>query len=66
MVQVILISEACICILNIYKNDAISDIERDYQYTLSQSQEITVKECDEYPWIKRIAGSLLRFIAPLM
>ena len=50
----------------IYKNDAISEIERDYQYTLSKSQEITVKECDEYPWIKRIAGSLLRFIAPLM
>lgn len=54
------------CCMYIYKNDAISDIERDYQYTLSQSQEITVKECDEYPWIKRIAGSLLRFIAPLM
>ena len=38
----------------------------DYQETLKQSQEITVKDCDEYSGVKKIAGSLLRFIAPLM
>ena len=54
------------CCMYMYKNGAVYDIERDYQYTLSQSQEITIKDCDDYPWIKRIAGSLLRFIAPLM
>lgn len=54
------------CCMYMYKNEAVYDMENDYQNTLKQSQEITIKECDEYPWIKKFAGSLLRFIAPLM
>ena len=54
------------CCMYMYKNETVFDIEKDYQETLKQSQEITVKDCDEYSGVKKIAGSLLRFIAPLM
>lgn len=50
----------------IYKNPVIGDIEKDFQYTLEQCQEITRQNCREYNLFKRLLGRVLRLVAPLM
>lgn len=54
------------CAAYMYKNDAIADIEKDYETTLKKCQEITLDNVGDYPWIKTTMGRVLRLIAPLM
>lgn len=54
------------CSTYMYKNDAVSDIENDYQYTLKKCEEVTLDNLGDYPWIKTMLGKVLRLIAPLM
>lgn len=49
-----------------YNNDEIANIEKDYQETLKKCQKITIEDCKRYPLVKKIAGRILRLIAPLM
>lgn len=54
------------CAAYIYKNEAVRDVEQDFQETLLKCQEITIAGCRKYPFIKRFAGRALRLFAPLM
>ena len=54
------------CGTYIYNNGCIKDIEDDFQATLEKCQEITIADCDNYPWIKKTLGRIFRLIAPLM
>lgn len=54
------------CGAYLYKNQAISAIERDYQETWKQCREITLADCRNYGIGKKMAGRALRLIAPLM
>ena len=54
------------CGLFMYGNDEIANIEKDYQETLKKCQKITIEDCKRYPIVKKIAGRILRLIAPLM
>ncbi len=54
------------CGAYLYKNQAVHEVERDYQETLKQCREITLKDCRNYGIGKKLAGRALRLIAPLM
>lgn len=54
------------CAAYIYKNDVIGDIEADFQSTLQKCQNITHEMVVKYPAHQKIAGEILRIIAPLM
>ena len=54
------------CAVYMYRNTEIQTIERDFQETLKQCQEITLDNCRRYPVFKKLAGRILRLIAPLM
>ena len=54
------------CAAYFYRNPAVADVERDFAETLKQCEEITLEDCRTYPGIRKLAGSLLRLIAPLM
>ena len=47
-------------------NSVVRQVEDDVQKTLEKCVEITVEDCKKYNVFKRIAGHLLRIIAPLM
>ena len=54
------------CAAYIYRNEVIKEVERDFMETLAKSQVITLEECRNYPWYKKLAGRVLRLFAPLM
>lgn len=54
------------CAVYLYKNAAVSDVERDFQETLEKCQIIGLDDCRKYPFVKRFAGKALRLFAPLM
>ncbi|MDO4393475.1 MAG: cardiolipin synthase [Bacillota bacterium] len=54
------------CAAYIWRNPVIYDIEADFQDTLAQCQEITIKDCKSYNKLKLLVGRILRLIAPLM
>lgn len=54
------------CATYIWKNPVISDIEMDFYNTLNMCQRITLDDCKKYSMKGKIAGSILRLIAPLM
>ncbi len=54
------------CALYMYKNIAIKEIEADFQDTLKKCIPITISDCKNYNIVKKIAGRILRLIAPLM
>ncbi len=47
-------------------SQAVWNAERDFEQTLRACREITLEDCRTYPGVKKLAGSLLRLIAPLM
>lgn len=49
-----------------YRHNEIKNIEKDFQNTLNRCQLITLEDCRRYSIIKRIAGAVLRLVAPLM
>lgn len=54
------------CAVYLYQCRAVGDVERDFQKTLEQCQEIREEDCKKYPVWKRLAGAGLRLAAPLM
>ncbi len=54
------------CGVLIHKNEAVEEIEKDYQETLKKCCRITEEDIRRYPFVKSFAGKLMRFIAPLM
>lgn len=54
------------CAVYIYKNPVVADVEEDFKKTLAQCHKITRQECLQYNVLKKIAGRILRIIAPLM
>lgn len=54
------------CAAYLYRSHAVCDVERDFQSTLKQCREITLKDCRQYPLMKTLAGKVLRLFAPLM
>lgn len=54
------------CAAYIYRNEAIMDIEKDFQSTKECCQEITAKVVDGYSLAHRMTGHILRIISPLM
>lgn len=54
------------CAVYLYRNEVVDDIERDFQNTLSESSQVTLEDCRNYPWYEKVAGRALRIFAPLM
>lgn len=54
------------CAAYMYRNQAVHQVEADFQDTLKKCQEITLEDCRRYPFWKRLAGVVLRLFAPLM
>lgn len=54
------------CACYFYKNPVVMQVEEDVRKTLEKCVEITVDDCNKYNIFKRIAGHVLRIIAPLM
>lgn len=54
------------CAAMLYRVDAITDIEQDFQKTLLSCKKITVEDCKKEKIVTKICGKLLRLIAPLM
>ncbi|MDE6710014.1 MAG: cardiolipin synthase, partial [Oscillospiraceae bacterium] len=54
------------CACYFYKNPVVEQVEEDVQKTLEKCALITVEDCKKYNVFKRMAGHLLRIIAPLM
>lgn len=54
------------CAVYIYKNEAVMDVETDYQKTLEKCHPVTKEDCRMYPLSNKVAGKALRLIAPLM
>lgn len=50
----------------IYNNPVVWDIERDFQETLKKCKKITIQDVRDRSVLQKIAGSVLRLIAPLM
>lgn len=50
----------------IYRNPVVRDVEGDFQDTLKKCQKITIEDCREYNLFKKLAGRILRLVAPLM
>jgi cardiolipin synthase len=45
---------------------AVADVEADFQATLALSQEITQEDLKRIPLLTRVAGWLLKVVAPVM
>ncbi|MCM1329754.1 MAG: cardiolipin synthase [Ruminococcus sp.] len=54
------------CACYFYMNSVVRQVEEDVRKTLEKSVEITLEDCKRYNFFKRLAGSVLRIIAPLM
>ena len=54
------------CAAYLYKVPALADIKTDFTATMAQSQEISLEDAKKLPLINRIAGRLLKVVAPLM
>lgn len=50
----------------IYNNTVVWDVEKDFQNTLSKCKLVTRQDLDARPVVEKIAGSVLKLIAPLM
>ena len=50
----------------LYDADCVADVEKDFQDTLAQSEEITLEACRATSLPVRLVRSLLRLFAPLM
>lgn len=54
------------CAVYLYRNQAVHEVELDFQRTLKQCQEITWQDCRKYPLARKLVGKALRLFAPLM
>lgn len=54
------------CGAYIYNNKVVESIEKDFENTIRECEQIDIKNCNEYSKFKMFIGKVLRFIAPLM
>lgn len=54
------------CAAYMYRVEALDNIEKDIQHTLTMCQEISLFDCKHEKWYIKIIGQALRLIAPLM
>ena len=54
------------CACYFYMNSVVRQVEDDVRKTLEKCVQITVEDCKKYNVFKRMAGHILRIIAPLM
>ncbi|MGN0244078.1 MAG: cardiolipin synthase [Lachnospiraceae bacterium] len=54
------------CAIYLYQNSAVLAVEKDFSSALEQCIKMTMKEYKQLPPLHRLAGSLLKFLAPLM
>ena len=54
------------CATWLYKAKCIHEIKKDFIETLKTCQKITLEECKNTPWYKRITRAILSLFAPLM
>lgn len=54
------------CGVFIYNNSEVDKVERDFQQTLAKSHKVTLVEVKNRTLLTKIAGQVLRLIAPLM
>lgn len=54
------------CGLWMYKTKCVMKVKDDFLKTLRKCQIVTLEECDNVSWVKRIIRSLLKLLAPLM
>jgi len=54
------------CAAYLYRTDSVSEIERDFQQTLSHCREVTGESIRQERLYYKITGTLMKFIAPLM
>ncbi len=54
------------CAVYMYSTQSIHDMEQDYQKTLAECENITLKTCDNYSKVGMAIGRVLRIFAPMM
>lgn len=54
------------CAAYLYRNEAVADVERDFQETLGKCIEVDMAYYKRIPWYNRLMGRVLRLVGPLM
>ena len=54
------------CAVYLYQNEEIPSIEADFQETLAKCQEVLTSDYKRQKFFDRMAGRVLRILAPLM
>lgn len=54
------------CGVFFYRNKVVKEVEEDFSQTLKSCQRVTLADCRNLAWYKKLVGSLLRIVAPLM
>ena len=54
------------CAAYLYRNQAVADVERDFQETLGKCMEVDLGYYRRIPWYNRMMGRVLRLVGPLM
>jgi cardiolipin synthase len=49
-----------------YRTDCIADVEADFQQTLAQCRTVTEETVKNEKFTRKLAGTLAKFIAPLL
>lgn len=49
-----------------YKNEAVADVEKDFQETLKKCQKVTQEDYKKQKLFNRVAGRILKLLAPLL
>lgn len=50
----------------LYKTKCLMDMKQDYLETLKECKEITLQECRDVQWYRKLGRGILRVLAPLM
>ena len=54
------------CAAYLYRNEAVADVEKDFQETLEKCIEVDRRYYRKIPWYNRAIGRVLRLVGPLM
>ena len=54
------------CATYLYETDCVPEIEADFQATLAKCRQVTPESIRREPWRRKLAGWILKAIAPLM
>ena len=54
------------CGVWLYKNESVQSVKEDFLSTLEICKAISLQECQEVSWYRKLGRSILRVFAPLM